>query len=82
MKNLVLSLIKCYKFIFQVFQPRCRFQPSCSSYAYQAIEMHGLLKGFYLTFTRIVRCHPFCNAGFDPVPLPRNKEKKLIKRNS
>jgi putative membrane protein insertion efficiency factor len=73
MKRFVLLLIKCYKVISQTLPHRCRFQPSCSSYAYQAIEIYGFFKGSWLAFKRIVRCHPFCNGGVDPVPLPKNK---------
>ncbi|WP_052571079.1 membrane protein insertion efficiency factor YidD [Endomicrobium proavitum] len=68
MKRFALFLIKCYKFVSQGLPPRCRFQPSCSSYAYQAIEIHGFFKGCFLAFKRIIRCHPFCNGGCDPVP--------------
>ncbi|MDR1926781.1 MAG: membrane protein insertion efficiency factor YidD [Endomicrobium sp.] len=86
MKNFALILIKCYKFVSQVVPHICRFCPSCSVYAYKAIEMYGFLKGSYLVFKRIIRCHPFCGGGFDPVPLPENlpenKKKKLIKRKS
>jgi putative membrane protein insertion efficiency factor len=74
-KNFALILIKCYKIVFQVVSPRCRFRPSCSVYAYKAIEIYGFLKGSYLTFKRVIRCHPFCGGGFDPVPLPKNKKK-------
>jgi putative membrane protein insertion efficiency factor len=49
----------------------CRFQPSCSTYAYRAIEVYGFFKGSFLTFKRVVRCHPFCAGGFDPVLLPK-----------
>jgi putative membrane protein insertion efficiency factor len=73
MKQAVLLLIECYEFISQVLPSVCRFQPSCSAYAYQAIEIYGFLKGFFLAFKRIVRCHPFCAGGFDPVPLPKKK---------
>jgi putative membrane protein insertion efficiency factor len=51
----------------------CRFQPSCSTYAYQAIEIYGFLKGSFLIFKRIIRCHPFSASDFDPVPLPKKK---------
>jgi putative membrane protein insertion efficiency factor len=74
MKQTALFLIKCYKFISQAFPARCRFQPTCSTYAYQAIEIYGFLKGSFLALKRIVRCCPFCDGGFDPVPL---KEKKI-----
>ena len=73
MKHFALLLIKCYKLISQFVPSRCRFQPSCSSYAYQSIEVYGFLKGSYLAFKRIARCHPFYDGGFDPVPLPKKK---------
>ncbi len=46
----------------------CRFQPTCSQYTYQAVEKYGSLKGLYLGFLRIVRCHPWSKGGYDPVP--------------
>jgi len=72
-KETALFLIKCYRFISRMLPPRCRFQPSCSIYAYQAIEIYGFFKGSFLAFKRIMRCHPFCKGGFDPVPLPGKK---------
>ncbi|MDR0800536.1 MAG: membrane protein insertion efficiency factor YidD [Endomicrobium sp.] len=74
MKKIALFLIKCYKFVSQVLPSVCRFQPSCSTYAYQAIETYGFFKGSFLAFKRIIRCHPFCDGGFDPVPLPKKKD--------
>jgi putative membrane protein insertion efficiency factor len=47
---------------------QCRFHPSCSHYALQALEQHGALRGTYLTLRRLGRCHPFHPGGFDPVP--------------
>ncbi|MDR1511736.1 MAG: membrane protein insertion efficiency factor YidD [Endomicrobium sp.] len=72
-KEMVLFLIKCYKLVSRLTPPRCRFVPSCSTYAYQVIEIYGFLKGSFLAFKRVVRCSPFCKAGFDPVPLPKKK---------
>jgi putative membrane protein insertion efficiency factor len=46
----------------------CRFTPTCSEYAYQAIEKHGIIRGLSLSLARIFRCHPFSKGGFDPVP--------------
>jgi putative membrane protein insertion efficiency factor len=48
--------------------PMCRFAPTCSQYAIEAIELHGILRGFGYALLRIVRCHPLCKGGFDPVP--------------
>ncbi|MDR1259888.1 MAG: membrane protein insertion efficiency factor YidD [Endomicrobium sp.] len=68
MKQIALFLIKCYKFASQTVPSKCRFWPTCSSYAYQAIEIHGFLRGFFLIVRRIIRCHPFCSGGFDSIP--------------
>lgn len=46
----------------------CRFTPTCSQYALQAVEKYGALKGSYLAIRRVLRCNPFCEGGFDPVP--------------
>jgi putative membrane protein insertion efficiency factor len=50
----------------------CRFTPSCSAYAKEALEMHGASRGLWLTVRRLVRCRPFGPSGFDPVPEPRS----------
>lgn len=50
--------------------PLCRYTPSCSEYALQALQLHGPLRGSYLATARICRCHPFRPGGYDPVPLP------------
>lgn len=57
------------------FGPSCRFEPSCSHYAEQAIALHGLWRGGSLAARRIARCHPFAAPGLDPVPAPGDLSK-------
>ena len=69
MKTLLLIFIRTYQYIFSpIFTPTCRFYPTCSQYAREAITRHGALKGTYMAARRLLRCHPFCPGGFDPVP--------------
>ena len=70
MKKLFLFLIRFYqRNISPAFPPMCRFQPTCSAYAYEAIEKYGPLKGGLLALWRILRCNPFNNSDtYDPVP--------------
>ena len=70
MKQIFLKLIKFYqKGISPFFPARCRYEPTCSQYAVEAIEKYGALKGGWLAFRRIMRCHPFSKRDrFDPVP--------------
>ena len=72
MKKLLLALIRIYqKYVSPAFPPRCRFIPTCSQYAVEAIEKYGALKGSWLALKRFSRCHPF-HLGehdfYDPVP--------------
>jgi len=68
MKSLMLKTICWYRKAFAGKTPSCRFIPTCSRYALEAIEKHGAAKGFWLFLRRIVRCQPFCKGGYDPVP--------------
>ena len=54
-------------------RPTCKYYPTCSQYAIEAIRVHGVFKGFYLAFFRILRCNPFCKGGYDPVPPKKEK---------
>ena len=69
MKAAVLWLIRGYQATFsKVIPPVCRFQPTCSAYAYEAIEKHGASRGSWLAVKRLSRCRPWGGSGFDPVP--------------
>ncbi|MBN9428168.1 MAG: membrane protein insertion efficiency factor YidD [Burkholderiales bacterium] len=69
MKGLFTALIRFYRAaISPMLAPRCRFLPTCSDYALQAIERHGALAGGWLALKRLARCHPFAQGGLDEVP--------------
>ncbi len=69
MKKILIASINFYRcYISSLFPPSCRFQPTCSQYAIEAITLHGSLKGSFLAIKRIFRCHPFHPGGYDPVP--------------
>ncbi|RJP76127.1 MAG: membrane protein insertion efficiency factor YidD [Desulfobacteraceae bacterium] len=68
-KNILLIFIKIYQlFVSPILGPSCRFYPTCSEYARQAVLRYGIWKGLSLSCKRILRCHPFNPGGFDPVP--------------
>ncbi|MBC2704742.1 MAG: membrane protein insertion efficiency factor YidD [Desulfobacula sp.] len=69
MKKLLLILIKFYQYVISPLTGRnCRYYPTCSAYAIEALEKYGSLKGTTLAVKRVLRCHPFHAGGFDPVP--------------
>lgn len=75
MKNLLTKAIRFYqRRISPLFPPKCRYYPTCSQYALEAIEVHGIFKGMLLAIGRLMRCNIFFPGGVDPVP-PK-KEKK------
>jgi uncharacterized protein len=68
MKYLIVALLKAYRYAISPLLPSaCRFYPSCSSYAIEAIEKYGFWKGTWLAIGRVLRCQPFCAGGHDPV---------------
>jgi uncharacterized protein len=69
-RMILLAIIRTYQFTLARLLPpnTCRFYPSCSHYGYQAIYKHGVIKGLFLATWRLLRCNPFNEGGFDPVP--------------
>jgi len=79
MARCLIGLIKAYRLVLSPWLgSSCRFTPTCSAYALQAVQDHGALAGSYLGASRVLRCHPWCAGGHDPVP-PKNQ---LFKRVS
>jgi putative membrane protein insertion efficiency factor len=69
MSRLLNALIRVYQIAVSPFiGPHCRYLPTCSEYAREAIERHGATRGSWLAIKRVGRCHPFCSGGHDPVP--------------
>lgn len=68
MKRLMIKILKLYQLTPGSFHNQCRFTPTCSNYAIEAIETYGALKGGYLSIKRVLRCNPFHKMGYDPVP--------------
>ena len=71
MKTLLVLFVRAYQVVLSPLLPAaCRYHPTCSHYAIEALEKHGALRGGWLAIKRIARCHPFRAGGFDPVPDP------------
>ena len=81
MKNLFIKLIKFYQKNISVHKPRrCRFFPTCSEYAIDALNEFGAFFGIFLLIFRLLRCNPFFKGGYDPVPKNRHRFKKILKK--
>lgn len=66
------ALIAIYRYLISPFFPgSCRYHPSCSAYAEEALQMHGVARGSFLAIRRILRCQPWGGSGYDPVPAPK-----------
>jgi uncharacterized protein len=71
MNKLLIALLRLYKWLLSpLLPPACRFVPSCSEYAMEAVERHGTLPGGLKAMWRLMRCHPFSRGGYDPVSAP------------
>lgn len=73
MRWLLMAPVWLYRKLVSPWKPAtCRFRPTCSAYALEALAVHGALRGSWLALRRLLRCHPYCEPGFDPVP-PRRR---------
>lgn len=69
MQTVLIALIRAYRYLLSPWiGGQCRFEPTCSVYAMQALELYGAWRGSWLAIRRLLRCHPFCPGGEDPVP--------------
>ncbi|MFA5241639.1 MAG: membrane protein insertion efficiency factor YidD [Sulfuricella sp.] len=69
MTRILLFLVKSYQYLISpMLGPSCRFTPTCSEYAVQALKKYGAIKGFWLSTKRVGRCHPWHDGGYDPLP--------------
>lgn len=69
MRSILVRFIKAYQYLISPFlQPSCRFTPSCSQYAIEVIQRHGVIRGSWLSFKRVLRCNPWHPGGYDPAP--------------
>ncbi len=76
MKKILIRIVRFYQKGISPTKPSCcRFVPTCSAYAIEALEVHGAFKGLFLILWRLLRCNPLCKGGYDPVP-PKKERKK------
>lgn len=79
MKMLFIALVRFYQaFVSPWTRPSCRFQPTCSHYAVEALQVHGAWRGLWMSVWRILRCHPFHPGGYDPVPEKKDKNMRSL----
>jgi uncharacterized protein len=73
--RVLMAPIRGWRLVSQYLPPRCRFYPSCSAYALEALEVHGAARGSWLAVRRVGRCHPWHAGGLDPVPAPNRRSR-------
>lgn len=74
MNQVLVVIVKVYQYLLSPFLGNhCRYHPSCSSYAIEALQTHGSMRGLWMALKRVSRCHPWHEGGYDPVPEPKQK---------
>ena len=82
-KKIVLQLLRAYKWALSpLFPPSCRYVPTCSDYAAEAVERYGALRGGFAAIWRLLRCHPFSTGGYDPVVCRRDELSSAPRRST
>lgn len=83
MRKLLMGIVRFYRsFISPLTPPSCRYTPTCSAYALEALEDHGALRGSWLALRRILRCHPWGGSGYDPVPRRGPEEERAVETST
>lgn len=82
MRYFLIQVIRVYRLLISPLSvPTCRYTPTCSAYAIEALEIHGPIKGTLLSLKRIARCHPFGSSGYDPVPGTTGSSQTTLEEN-
>ena len=83
MRRVLMAMVRFYRsFISPLTPPSCRYQPTCSAYALEALERHGAIRGSWMAARRILRCHPWGGSGYDPVPGADGDAEQLVENST